>query len=176
MATSKKNQTSKNATSKNQQKSTDLAVPNEGSFLSLTKDDVPAQIKFLEDRLKTLKGDTTSEISTDIMYGDDKNIKDITSLKELMAISASIRARSAAFQKEVIFYELEGKVKPFTETDKTPEEWYEIIRKAKNELVNSSQIKIIENSIKSLSKHLSEKDRIANDLKVIMEEATALLD
>lgn len=176
MATSKKNQTSKNATSKNQQKSTDLAVPNEGSFLSLTKDDVPAQIKFLEDRLKTLKGDTISEISTDIMYGDDKNIKDITSLKELMAISASIRARSAAFQKEVIFYELEGKVKPFTETDKTPEEWYEIIRKAKNELVNSSQIKIIENSIKSLSKHLSEKDRIANDLKVIMEEATALLD
>lgn len=176
MATSKKNQTSKNATSKNQQKSTDLAVPNEGSFLSLTKDDVPAQIKFLEDRLKTLKGDITSEISTDIMYGDDKNIKDITSLKELMAISASIRARSAAFEKEVIFYELEGKVKPFTETDKTPEEWYEIIRKAKNELVNSSQIKIIENSIKSLSKHLSEKDRIANDLKVIMEEATALLD
>jgi len=168
----KTSNTRRAATAKNE---TGLTVSNSGNpLIPTTKAEVPAAIAALEAKLKELKGDIKNEISTDIIY-DTQNIKDITTVKELLAISASIRARSAAYQKEVETYNLQGKVEDFSQTGKTAEEWYAIIQKAIFELINNSQIKIIESSITKLSKYLDEDTRLANELASIMTEASAKL-
>lgn len=171
VTTSRKSQTGKNPG----ETSTQLAVSSTGnSLIPTTKAEVPAAIAALEAKLKELKGDIKNEISTDIMY-DSQNIKNITTVKELLAISASIRARSAAYQKEIENYNLQGKVEEFSETEKSAVEWYAIIQKAIFELINNSQIKIIESSITKLSKYLDEDTRLANELASIMTEASAKL-
>lgn len=50
-------------------------------------------------------------------------------------------------------------------------EWFQIIDKAKNELINNVQIAKIESAIKSLSKHLDAKTKLEMELKEIMQDA-----
>jgi uncharacterized protein YqgV (UPF0045/DUF77 family) len=142
-----------------------------GLMIPKSSKDVPATIKALEEQLAALKGGISAEVSIDIDY-NGKNIKNVKTIKELMEISASIHARSAAYNAELKRYGLENKnVAPFTQTEKTVDEWFQIIDKAKNELINNVQIAKIESAIKSLSKHLDAETKLEMELKEIMQDA-----
>lgn len=136
--------------------------------------EVPATIEALKAQLAILKGSEDKEVSTDIAY-DHRNIKDIPKVSDLLAISSSIKARSAAFNVEVKAFGLEGQIKPFTQTEKTAEEWDVILKKAVNELINKTQIEKLENAIKKLSNHLDAETKLRNELAGIVDDAAGLI-
>ena len=136
--------------------------------------EVPATIEGLKVRLASLKGNEDVKVSTDITY-DHRNIKDITTVSDLLAISASIKARSKAFNEEVVAFGLEGKIKPFTHSEKTAEDWDLILKKAVNELINKTQIKQIEDAISKLSNHLDAETKLKNELAGLVESASGLI-
>ena len=136
-----------------------------------TAKDVPATIEFLKAQLTQLKGNAEEKISLDISYNGEK-IKDVDTVKELLEISASLHAREAAYNAEVVRYGLESaNIQPFSQEGKSLEEWKKIIAKAIHELINSKQIQKIENAIKELSKHLDAETQLANTLASVMEGA-----
>ena len=146
----------------------DIAVPQ-------TRADVPATIELFKKQLALLRGESSEKISIDIDYNGE-NIKDVQEVSKLMEISASIHARAAAFETETKRYKLEGKLKPFTQSGKTVSAWEKIIEKAKDELINGKQIKKLEDAIKRLNNHLSENQRLKNDLEELMNLAAEKLD
>jgi hypothetical protein len=140
--------------------------------ISLTKDNVPALIKHLEDQLDALQGKTDKSISTDVVY-NGTNISKITKLAELLEISASIHARGKAYQEEVKRYGLSDKrVASFKTNERTVEEWSAIIAKAINELLNSKQITQLKDSIAKLSNHVDAETKLQRELAGIMNSAT----
>lgn len=150
-------------------------VKTEGSItIPTSQKEVPATIEALKAQLATLKGDIKNEISIDIDY-NGQNIKNIEKVSELLAISASIKARSKAYREEVVAFGLEGKIEDFKQTDKTAEEWDQILKKAVTELINSSQIKKLENAIEKLSKHLDQETKLKMELESIVGDASKLL-
>ena len=137
-----------------------------------TKADVPQAIEMLKAQLAAKKGNIDETISLDISY-NGKNIKNVDSVKELMEISASINARAAAYQVELVRYGLDkANIAAFSVSDKTAEEWIKIIGKASNELINKSEITRLENAITKLSKHLDAETQLANELAEIMSTAS----
>ena len=144
-----------------------------------TRDEVPAVIEQLEARLKQLKGNHEDTISLDIRYvgaGVNTSIKDVTKVRELMEISASIQARSAAFDVEVARYGLTGKVAPFTVSEKTAADWVKIIDKAAFELINKNEITKLETTIAKLSQHLDAETKLQKELAGIVEAGTKLYE
>lgn len=140
-------------------------------MIPVTKADVPKAIEMLKKQLAAKKGNMDEKISLDILY-NGKNIKNVDSVKELMEISASINARAIAYQAELVRYGLDkANIAPFTQSDKTPEEWVKIIQKAANELINRSEITRLENAISKLSKHLDAETQLANELAEIISSA-----
>ena len=136
-----------------------------------TSKDVPATIEFLKAQLAQLKGNVEEKISLDISY-NERNIKTVDTVSELLQISASLHARAKAYEVEVVRYGLESaNIQPFSEEKKSIEEWNKIIAKAIHELINSKQIQKIENAIKELSKHLDAETQLANTLASVMEGA-----
>lgn len=136
-----------------------------------TQKDVPTMIGQLKSQLETLKGDNKDDVSLDINY-NGKKIKDTSTVKELLEISASIHARAAAYAVEITRYNLQSAmIQGFSQEDKTVKEWEAIISKAINELINKVQIKKIEEAIKDLSEHLDADTRLANKLADIMGSA-----
>lgn len=136
----------------------------------VTKDQVPEAIERLKEQLAQLKGDQKDKISLDVSYKGTV-IKNVTTVKELLEISASVKARGRAYQEEVKHFKLEGKVQAFSDSEKTVDEWDAIIAKAIFELINKVQITKIEDAIKRLSTHLDEETKLANDLADIMSGA-----
>jgi len=156
---------------KPQTKATGVATTGNTNGLMLTKADVPGAIEKLEAQLAALKGNRDEEVSLNISY-NSTNIKDVATVKELLEISSSINARSAAYAVEAERYGVVAKVRPFMVSEKTAEEWQKIIGKAINELINKKQIETLENAIKKLSKHLDEDTRLQKELAEIMGTAS----
>lgn len=131
-----------------------------------TAQEVPATIEKLKQLLADLEGTNDATISTDICYtgNGSVNIKNVTEVTELLKISSSIRARSEAFEKEAEIYNMDGVVEKFSQDGKTAEQWYLIIGKAINELVNAVKIKNIKETIAELSEHLDAETRLKNTL------------
>lgn len=150
----------------------------QGTNLPATEADlkaqVPSMIESLQKQLKELEGETDETVSLDIKY-DNRNIKDITSVSELLMISSSLRSREKAFNEEVKRYDLQEVVKPFSQSDKTVAYWDKVITKAIKELVNKEKIALLKESIKKLSKHLDEKTKLERELNEIMELASKKL-
>lgn len=137
-----------------------------------SKKDVPNLINQLKEKLSVLKGQNDEKISLDINY-NGTIISKVTTVKELLEISASVHARGKQYNEEMNRYGLkEGKIVPFTVSDKTVEQWKEIIAKAIHELINRSEIEKVEKAIKKLSTHLDEETRLQNELSEIMNSAT----
>lgn len=139
-----------------------------------TKAEVPAAIEALKAQLAALKSGIKDEVSTDCSYGS-RNIKSVTKVSELLEISSSIKARSAAYDVEVECFDLVGRIKPFMADGKTAAEWDPILKKAAFELLNKAQIEKLENAIKKLSNHVSEEEKLQNELKDIMTNASELI-
>lgn len=140
--------------------------------IALTKDNVPALIKHLEDQLEVLQGNVDKSISTDVTY-NGTNISKVTKVSELLEISASIHARGKAYQEEIKRYGLEDKrIAPFKTNERTVEEWAEIIEKAINELLNSKQINQLKDSIAKLSRHVDAETQLQRELAGIMNSAS----
>jgi hypothetical protein len=155
---------------KTTKKATAVATTND-SVMPITKADVPAAIEKLEAQLAALRGNRDEEISLNISY-NGTNIKDVTTVKELLEISSSINARSAAYAVEAERYNVVAKVRPFMVSEKTAEEWVKIIGKAINELINKKQIETLESAIKKMSKHLDEETKLQKELAEIMQLAS----
>ena len=101
------------------------------------------------------------------------NIKSVKSVGLLLEISSAIHSRNEAYSVEIARYKLTDRnIAPFKVSDKTVSDWEKIIDKAINELINKTQIEKIENAIQKLSKHISEEEKLANDLKSIAESVT----
>lgn len=151
---------------------TDLALP-------LDKAGVTKMIDTFKAQLADLKKGAPEAVSLDINYvasnGGSINIKNVTKISELLEISSSINARSNAYDAEVKRYELEGKVKPFSVSEKTAAEWVEIIDKAIFELVNKTKIEKLEKAIKDLSEFEDEQTKFQRKISGIVEGATELL-
>lgn len=142
--------------------------------LELTPENVTATINKLKAQLNDLRKSQPEAVSLDITY-NGTNIKNVTKVSELLEISASIHARSAAYNVEITRYGLEGKVKEFTVSEKTASQWREIIEKAIFELVNKKQIEQIEAAIKKLSKFEDEKTQLQREFEGIVGSASELL-
>lgn len=145
------------------------------SLIPRKKSEVPAAIKSLEAQLKVLRGNIDETVSLDVTYDRGIVIKDVETVGKLLEISASITARSAAYAVEAKRYKVDGKVQEFTQSGKTVEEWYKIIDKAVNELINKVKIQKLESAIKGLSEFLDEDTKLANKLTSIMEDVSERL-
>lgn len=146
---------------------TDLSTP-------LDKAGVTTLIDKLKGQLEELRKGAPEAISLDITYSST-NIKNVTKISELLEISASVNARSEAYDVECARYDLVGKVKPFAVSEKTAKEWVEIIGKAIFELKNKKQIEQLEDSIKKLSKFEDEQTKFQREIGGILANATELL-
>jgi len=142
--------------------------------LALTPENVTLTIDSLKSQLAKLKSNVPEAVSTNIDY-NGTNVKDVTKVSELLEISASIHARGAAYIEETKRYNVEGKVKDFTVSEKTVSQWKEIIEKAIFELVNKKQIQQIESAIKRLSKFEDEKTQLQREFDGIVGSASELL-
>jgi hypothetical protein len=145
---------------------TSLVIPKNSQEVSVT-------IEQLKTQLAILKGDREDSISLDISYDNGDNIKNVTTVGRLLEISSALHTRNDSYNREVERYGLQDKnIAPFKVANKTVSEWEKIIDKAIHELINKVKIEKIESAIKNLSKHLSEEERLANDLKSIAESVT----
>lgn len=138
-----------------------------------TQSDVPAIIEQLKSKLAALNGGEEESVSLDIVYSNGKNIKSITSVKELLEISSSIRARSDAYDKEVERYSLTGRVEKFLISEKSVAHWEKVIGKAIVSLINAKEVEQIKQSIKDLSEYLDNDTKIQNKIKSIIEHSMA---
>lgn len=140
-----------------------------------TSKDVPAVIANLELQLKELKKNAPDDISLDINY-NGKNIKNVTSVGELLQISASIHARNNAYSEELKRYNLEtANIAPFKESDKDASQWAAIINKAIFELINKVQIEKLENAIAKLANHLDAETKLERELSSIVNMASGAI-
>lgn len=138
-------------------------------FVPKTAQDVPKIIEALKEQLKSLKGNVEDAISTDIMYDDTVNIKNVKTVNELLQISALIHAQEESYNKEVIRYELQNSnLKEFSVDGKSVAHWEKVISKAIFELTNNVKIKKIENAIAEFSKHLDAETRLQNTFENLM--------
>lgn len=156
-------------------KSTAVATVGNNSNVMIprTSADVPQAIEALKAQLASLKCNTEEKVSTDINY-NGTNVKNVKSVKELLEISASIAARSRQYDEELVRYQLDAKlIQPWSQSEKSADQWFGIIKKAVFELTNAKQIETLENAIAKLSKHLDAETRLQNDLAEIMASATA---
>jgi hypothetical protein len=154
----------------NQEQMNQLVIPT-------TPDQIPDAINHLKELLKKAKGNAPEEISLEVDYPGEGSIKNVTSIRKLAAISASIKARAKAQDDELVHYGIDlNEVKPFTESGKTVQEWNQIISKAIYEIKNKSKIEKLEKSIKELEQHLSAEEKLKKTLSNIMGLATDKLD
>lgn len=153
-------------------KNTPATVSTTG--LALTPENVTSTIDSLKSQLSKLKSNVPEAVSTNIDY-NGTNIKDVTKVSELLEISSSIHARSAAYNVEAQRYQVEGKVKAFTVNEKSVIQWKEIIEKAIFELVNKKQIDQIEAAIKELSEFEDNKTKLQRKFEGIIGSASELL-
>jgi len=147
--------------------STGLTVP-------LDKSEVTSLVDKFKAQLAELKKGMPEAVSLDISY-NGTTIKNVTKVTELLEISASVNARSAAYDVEAKRYNVTGKVKAFMVSEKTAPEWVEIIEKAIFELINKKQIEKLEDAIKKLSKFEDEQTKFQREIGGIMEGAAELL-
>lgn len=146
-------------------------------IIPTTPEQIPAAINQLKELLKKAKGDAPEEISLEVDYPGEGSIKNITSIRKLAAISASIKARAKAQDAELVHYGVDlNEVNPFKESGKTVQEWDQIISKAIYEIKNKSKIEKLEKSIKELEQHLSAEAKLQKTLSNIMGLATDKLD
>lgn len=142
-----------------------------------TEKDIPTTINQLKELLKKAKNNAPEEVSLDIDYPGVGNIKNVTSLRTLASVFASIKARSAAQDNQLVHFGINlEEVKPFTESGKTVEEWEQIISKAIYEIKNKVTIQNLENSIKELEQHLSAEEKLKKTLENIVKNSTDKLD
>lgn len=165
MATTKSSTKVKPSTAVANVTTTGLVIPKNSAEVSAT-------IEQLKKTLVELKGNREDSISLDIDYNGN-NIKSVKSVGLLLEISSAIHSRNEAYSVEIARYKLTDRnIAPFKVSDKTVSDWEKIIDKAINELINKTQIEKIENAIQKLSKHISEEEKLANDLKSIAESVT----
>lgn len=150
------------------------AITSTGLAIPLDKSEVTSLVDKFKAQLAELKKGAPEAISLDITY-NETNIKNVTKITELLEISASVNARSAAYDVEAARYNVTGKVKPFQVSEKTAAEWNEIIKKAIFELINKKQIEKLEDAIKKLSKFEDEQTKFQREIGGIMEGAAELL-
>lgn len=133
---------------------------------------VPQVIEQLKAQLAALKGNSEEKISLDIFY-NGKNIKNVDTVKELLEISASLHAREIAYKAEVVRYGLENaNIQPFSQENKSIEEWSKIIAKAIHQLINKVQIKNLEDAIAGLSEHLDAETKLKMKLESLVNGAS----
>jgi len=152
---------------------------NGSLVIPTSKDQVPAAIAALKEQLAKLQGDSEEKISLDLnaKSGGGTNIKDVTTVTEILEISASLHAREKAYVAEIKRYKLTGmNIKPFSEDGKDVKHWEKVLSKAIHKIINAGKIKILEDSIKGLSKHLDEETKLANELSKIMGEASQYIE
>lgn len=155
------------------------AVATIGSSVALTPENVTSTIDGLKAKLAELRSSSPEAVSTNIEYtfgsGLSVNIKDVNKVGELLEISSSVETRSLAYDRAAKRHKVEGKVKPFSQSDKTLDQWMEIIDKAIFELINKKQIEQIESAIKKLSKFEDEKTQLQREFDSIVGNASELL-
>ena len=140
----------------------------------LDRSQVTLLLEKLKSELAELKKGSKEAVSTNIDY-NGTNIKDVTTIGELLEISSSVNARSAAYDVETSRYKVAGKVKAFTVSEKTAPEWVEIIDKAIFELINKKEIEKRESAIQKLSKFEDEQTKFQREISGIMQDASELL-
>ena len=150
-------------------KKVETAVATVNSGIELTPANVTSTIDGFKAQLAELRKSSPEAVSLEIDY-NGTTIKNVTKVSELLEISASINARSEAFNKEIERYNLTGKVKAFTSSEKTAEQW-----KAIFELVNKKRIEQLENAIKKLSKFEDEKTQLQREFDSLVSNASELL-
>lgn len=155
-------------------KSTGVSKTTTGVTIPLDKSEVTSLVDKFKAQLAELKKGMPEAVSLDISY-NGTTIKNVTKVTELLEISASVNARSAAYDIEAKRYDVAGKVKPFMVSEKTATEWVEIIQKAIFELINKKQIEKLEDAIKKLSKFEDEQTKFQREIGGIMEGAAELL-
>ena len=140
----------------------------------VTKQEVPGAIAWLEEKLKSKKGEVDNTVSLDIVFvdagGKNINIKNVDSVVTLLKISSSIHAQEAAYNEELKRYELETQnIEKFNVSEKSVSEWEKILGKAIHELINKVEIEALETSIKEMSEFLGEDQKLQNALSKIGE-------
>lgn len=142
--------------------------------IELTPSNVTSTINYLKAKLTALRSSAPEAVSLEIDY-NGTTIKNVTKVSELLEISASIHARSIAYDAEIERFNLNGKVKSFSHSEKSVKQWEEIIEKAIFELVNKKQIEQIESAIEKLSKFEDEKTQLQREFDSIVGNASELL-
>jgi len=151
-----------------------LATTNEVT-IPTNSEEVVITIKQLEGRLRSLEGSKEKEISLDVVY-DNKNIKTIDSVGELVKMHASVVMREESYNKSLKELGLSPeKIAKWDYLGKSKNTWVEIIEKAIATLINKSEIAQIKEAIKELNQHVDQKTRLQNALKGIVLNASAPL-
>ncbi len=126
-----------------------------------TQAELPATLEQLKSLLAAKKGVTDETVSLEISY-NGKQIKNVTSVVELMEISASIDARYNAYNQALMRHNATTlNIAPWSQGEKSYEEWMAVINKGLTELINKTEIANLEETIKDLEDCLSSQDKLA---------------
>ena len=153
--------------------STGVATKNQFSSAN-----VPNLLEELKQRLESLEVEKGQSFSLDIVYdASEENIKDIKKVSRLIEIYSGVKSRGLAFKEagEELGIDL-TKVKEFTISGKTVEEWKIIIQKAYSKLTSSREIEKLKLAIKEMEECLSEEDKIAMKIRKITQFADEKFD
>lgn len=147
---------------------TEIAAPK-------TQAELPATLEQLRALLASKKGTTDATVSLEISY-QGKQIKNVTTVSELMEISASIDTRYNAYDRSLTRHNLIDKnIATWSQEGKSYTEWMAIIDKAVTELINKTEIADLEETIKDLEDCLSSQDKLAAKMAKAMARTTAAI-
>lgn len=133
---------------------------------TLSQENVPTMLETVHAKLKELKGDAPDKRgTTKPLPGFNKKIEDFTTVEELIMAYSSVKNREKAYNEVAEELGVNTSKYPFKLEGYAAERWLEDIRFQLAKVKNKKDIERLEEVEKTLSKYLSEKDKMKKDLE-----------
>jgi len=149
-------------------KNTELSTVGNFNLSTFKQEQVPSAIEFLEAKIKELKGDDKQEtvITGELPgFGRIENISDVMVLRA--AYAQVTQKANIINQHNEVFQALAPSIKvaKYKEGGYSPEQWQQGILSQYKKIVFKEELEKLEKAKDKLQKHLSEEERMKQDLK-----------
>ena len=149
-------------------KATELATAATFNIATFKQEQVPSAIEFLEAKIKELKGDDKGEtVITGELPGFGR-IENITDVMVLRAAYAQVTQKASVINAHNDVFQAVApsiKVAKYKEGGYSPEQWQKGILSQYKKIVFKEELEKLEKAKDKLQKHLSEEERMKQDLK-----------
>lgn len=149
-------------------KTTELVTAKNFNLSTFKQEQVPSAIEFIEAKIKELKGEDKEEtVITGELPGFGR-LENITDVMVLRAAYAQVTQKSNIInQHNDVFQSIAPSIKvaKYKEGGYSPEQWQKAILQRYKNIVFKEELERLEKAKDKLQKHLSEEERMKQDLK-----------